>query len=124
MTKPRHPNPSCPIHNQEMWRRITQYGALYVCTVDTCDILKWGDGDFTTPADTVTRARRHAAHGIFDKLWQDKHMTRGEAYQLLSGHLDKHITSTHIGLFDVYECEATITFANMMQKRILLEKFA
>lgn len=123
MTKPKRPNPSCPIHNREMWRRITQYGALYICTVDSCDILKWGDGDYTTPANVVTRARRHAAHEVFDRLWKDGHMTRGEAYHQLSGHLAKHIRDTHIGLFDVYECDVVIKFANNMQLQILMEKF-
>ncbi len=116
--------PECPKHKTDMLRRTTQHGPLYICIhPDGCDMMKWGDTERTTPADTVTRARRHAAHEIFDRLWRDNNMTRGEAYQYLSGHLDKHIRDTHIGLFDVLECEATIKFANQMQMRILLEKY-
>lgn len=113
----------CPKHNTPMLPYMTQWGAMHVCRIDGCTMLKWGDSDRTSPADAPTRARRHAAHEIFDKLWQGGHMARGEAYQQLSGHLDKHIKETHIGLFDIYECEATIEFANKTQMRILLEKF-
>ncbi len=117
--------PDCPTHKRSMLRRATKYGPLYICTYPpSCDMMKWGDSEQTSPANTVTRGRRHAAHVIFDRLWKEAHMTRSEAYQFLSGHLDKHIRDTHIDLFDMLECEATIKFANQTQKNILLEKFA
>lgn len=113
----------CPIHKQPMLRRVTQYGPMYICTEDGCDMMKWGDSELTTPADANTRASRHVAHGIFDKLWQDKHMLRKKAYTELSDWLDKHPRDTHIGLFTVDECNATVKYAEYKQKQILLEKF-
>jgi len=114
---------NCPIHKQPMLRRATQYGPMYICTVDGCDMLKWGDSENTTPADTETRSRRHAAHQVFDKLWQDGHMTRDAAYEMLAGRMRLTRSQTHIGLFDRNQCDGTVQFAHNVQWRILLEKF-
>ena len=87
-------------------------------------MMKWGNSRLTTPSDTGTRAARHAAHEIFDKLWQDKHMTRHHAYNRLRRCLGlKTLDETHIGLFGKRQCEATIEFANKEQMRILTDKF-
>ena len=116
-------NVKCPTHNRLMLRRATQYGPLYICTFNNCDMMKWGDTSLTTPADTKTRDARHQAHVVFDKLWQDEHMDRSRAYAELAEALDKHTRDTHIGLFDVKECEAVVRFAHCKQRVILSEKF-
>ena len=116
--------PDCPTHKTPMLRRSTQYGPMYICTENGCDMLKWGDSSLTTVADSKTREARHAAHETFDKLWQDKHMTRNHAYNRLRKCLGlKTLDETHIGLFGIRQCEATIEFGNKEQRRILMEKF-
>lgn len=115
--------PICPTHKTPMIRRPTKWGPLYICTEVDCDIMKWGDSARTSPADRNTRARRHAAHEIFDRLWKEGHISRDVAYDKLAKHLGLLACETHIGLFGISQCEETIQFANQMQKKILLERF-
>ena len=114
---------NCPNHKKPMIRRLTQYGPMHICTFNNCDMMKWGDGPETTPADSDTRGMRHVTHGVFDKLWRDGHMTRAQAYEFLSSHLKILPCLTHIGIFDIKQCNATIFFAEQMQRKILLENF-
>ncbi len=114
---------NCPNHKKPMLRRLTQHGPMHICTFNNCDMMKWGDGPETSPADSDTRQRRHVTHGIFDKLWRDGHMTRNQAYGLLAEHLGLDERRSHIGLFDIIRCNETISFAERMQKKILLENF-
>jgi ribosomal protein L20A (L18A) len=44
------------------------------------------------------------AHEEFDKLWQENHMTRQEAYQWLASKLKISLKKCHIGNFNESQC--------------------
>ena len=113
----------CPEHKAEMLRRQTQYGPLHICTVDDCTVMKWGDSANTTPANKQTREARHAAHVIFDRLWQDGHVRRSWAYTELARRMKITRDAAHIGLFNIAECDWVIRISNDMQREILMRRF-
>lgn len=63
-----------------------------------------------TPANAETRARRHEAHLIFDKLWKrDGFMTRGAAYRWLAEAFGAE--EVHMGNMSLEECDKVIRLA-------------
>ena len=64
-------------------------------------------------ANAELRKAKMAAHAEFDPLWQrsspkQKFARRGEAYHWLSRQLGKPFAQTHIGMFDVSECQRVV----------------
>lgn len=63
----------------------------------------------TTPlgrlADATLRAAKQAAHRQFDQLWRNKHMSRSEAYRWLAESMELPAKLTHIGMFDITQCQ-------------------
>lgn len=52
------------------------------------------------PAGQLTKWARMDAHKHFDKIWQDKSMSRKAAYKWLAGELGIEAKSCHIGSMD------------------------
>ncbi len=86
------------------------YGMIYLCT--NCNayvgVHKGTKKPLGTLANTVLRNKRKEAHQAFDALWKTRRLSRSEAYLWLSKqmHLPKH--RTHIGYFNVVQCEQVI----------------
>lgn len=60
-------------------------GSIWICeNFPTCDCYVGCHPGSTTPlgslADKVTRTARSNAHGVFDRLWKEGHVSRNVAY--------------------------------------------
>lgn len=60
------------------------------------------------PGSKEVRLWRTYAHRIFDKLWEQKHMTRTKAYTWLSRKMKISSEECHIGMFDSSQCKLVI----------------
>lgn len=68
-------------------------------------------------ADSTLRDAKQRAHRVFDRIWREGHMKRGEAYHWLSKVMKLHKNVTHIGMFTENQCEQVI----LHSQRKLLE---
>lgn len=59
-------------------------------------------------ADAKLRSAKMAAHNNFDPLWKKKRMSRHAAYARLSDRMGIPREKTHIGMFDVSQCQLVI----------------
>jgi hypothetical protein len=67
-------------------------------------------------ANAELRRAKQAAHAVFDPLWEakmrrdgcKKHVARGAAYRWLSEQLGTPFEETHIGMFDVEQCQRVV----------------
>ena len=62
------------------------------------------------PGNKETKLARIRAHKVFDVLWQDKLMTRGQAYSWMQKRMQLTKGEAHFSKFDVAECEKVIEF--------------
>lgn len=60
-----------------------------------------------TMADEYTMKLRRNAHALFDKLWKDGEMSRGQAYKILSEHFGREM---HIGESNSEVCKEIINY--------------
>ena len=88
------------------------YGMIYLCR--QCDAYVGCHGNGDTPkgrlANAELRRWKIAAHAAFDPLWKYgkfKHR-RNAAYAWLAGKMGLPQEKTHIGMFDVAECQRVI----------------
>lgn len=92
------------------------YGMIYLCKNYPKCTGRVGchpDGrPLGTLADDATRAARRKTHAIFDRIWQEKHMTRGEAYTGLAKFLG--LREAHIGESDVEQCRKIRLYAKLV----------
>lgn len=92
------------------------YGPVYVCV--PCAAWVGCHPNSTMPlgrlADAKLRIAKQAAHRAFDPLWHGKHAksTRGAAYKWLGEKLGLPPAETHIGMFDVPQCEKVVALCN------------
>jgi hypothetical protein len=68
-----------------------------------------------TLADKQLRAARMAAHAAFDPIWTGREMPRAKAYAWLAKALGTRPADTHIGLFDIAQCEAVVQACTVRQ---------
>ena len=54
------------------------------------------------------RIKRKEAHQVFDAFWKQKKMSRTEGYKWLSKQMGIPFKATHIGYFEIEDCEAVI----------------
>ena len=59
-------------------------------------------------ANKELRAAKMKAHAEFDPIWQNEDISRSKAYEWLSGKMGLHKNYTHIGMFDVEQCEQVV----------------
>jgi len=84
----------------------SMWGVRYHCTADGCRGSHGAHPDGSpvgTPADSVTRRARAAAHSDFDRVWRHGRMSRGQAYAWLSEALGSD-GPAHIGDMDSEGC--------------------
>lgn len=61
-----------------------------------------------TLANKVLSLERAETHRVFDSLWKAKRMTRANAYEWLAKKMDLPKHRTHIGYFEIEDCERVI----------------
>lgn len=59
-------------------------------------------------ANEFLRNKRMEAHEVFDGYWRERGISRGKAYKWLAGKLGMPVKKTHIGGFDVAQCQKVI----------------
>jgi len=65
-------------------------------------------------ANAELRRAKMQAHAAFDPLWKSGQMTRREAYRRLSEKMGLTPEETHIGMFDVEQCETVVILCTPM----------
>ena len=76
--------------------RETRYGRRDTCT--GCDWYSWGGKALASPQ---TMRARQLCHQLFDPVWQQGHLSRGEAYGRLASTLQMPAEDCHFGLMDL-----------------------
>lgn len=87
--------PKCPRCGSTARRVPTQFKHdKYTC----CGLWAWGKHPLV---DEATHMARKRAHNAFDPLWKEGHLTRTEAYKVLSAMLGIDSKDCHMKLMDV-----------------------
>jgi len=94
---------------------------VYLCR--TCDayvgVHKGTDRPLGRLADAELRHWRKVAHASFDPLWQLGTFLgrRGDAYRWLAEQMGLPEEKTHIGMFDVSQCQQVIILTEMERSK-------
>lgn len=67
-----------------------------------------GTAPLGTLANAELRSARSAAHAAFDPHWRSGKMTRSAAYKWLSDVMETSKNNTHIGMFNLAQCERVV----------------
>lgn len=93
------------------------WGTQYECV--PCDARvgchRGTDTPLGTLANAELRAARKAAHAAFDPIWKTRRMSRARAYTWLARALGIRKQYCHIGMFNVAQCEATVSHCLSLQ---------
>ena len=71
-----------------------------------------------TAADPDLGLARSQAHASFDRLWENDHMTRSEAYDWLATVMLLEKTDAHIEQFDLEQCRKIVRLSNIEYRRV------
>lgn len=93
------------------------YGNIYLCSAyPNCDSYvgvhkgdNWPKGRL---ANAELRELKKKAHNVFDKIWRNGELTRVEAYKLLQTKMKLKKFQTHIGEFNIAQCNEAILICN------------
>ena len=99
----------CPEHKVSLDKYQTKYGYRHSCPVKDCTVVWWG-AENTTPAGLKLRNKRMAAHAELDPLWKKRKVKRGKLYKMLAEYMGLDQKDTHIGLFNIGQCDKVIQF--------------
>ena len=92
------------------------YGMIYLCRpcLAYVGVHKGTDRPKGRLADAELRKWKIAAHASFDPLWQrgEFKRRRNDAYAWLSEKMGLPREKTHIGMFDVEQCQRVIQIIN------------
>ena len=90
------------------------YGKIFMCT--NCNafvgVHKKSKKPLGTLANSILRTKRKETHQVFDRFWKDNNMSRTEGYKWLSKEMGIPFKSTHIGYFELEECQKVIDLCN------------
>ena len=90
------------------------YGKIYLCT--NCNaftgVHKNSDKPLGTLANSILRTKRKETHQIFDGFWKAHNMTRTQGYRWLAKQMGLPFKATHIGYFEIEECQKVIDLCN------------
>lgn len=97
------------------------YGMIYLCA--PCDAYvgvhhKTSKDALGRLANAELREWKKHAHGVFDKLWKERHMNRTKAYRWLSQQLGIKKAYCHIGMFDVKKCKEVVSVCNRYLNKV------
>lgn len=88
----------------------SSYGMIYYCK--PCNawvgVHKGSSTPLGTLANAELRACRRKAHGMFDRIWRLRWMSRSKAYAWLAEQMGLTLEETHIGMFSVEQCRKVI----------------
>lgn len=88
----------------------SSYGMIYYCK--PCNawvgVHKGSGTPLGTLANAELRAYRRKAHGLFDRIWRRRWMSRSKAYAWLSEQMGLAREETHIGMFSIEQCRTVI----------------
>lgn len=100
----------CPEDGQPMYQKKGKYGPYLVCqNWPKCDVSHGlhPDGEpMGVPAGKKTREARVLAHEKFDRFWQNRLMTRREAYQWMQKAMALSKDDAHIASLSFNQCHA------------------
>jgi len=105
----------CPKHGIVLERKKTRYGIRLSCPVPGCTVVCW-DGGTSTSADYETRQARMSAHAALDPLWQGDKLPRGYVYKKLSEFMGLTKKETHIGHFNIEQCQMVLEFCGSIHE--------
>lgn len=66
-------------------------------------------------ANEVLRLKRMETHQVFDAFWKSRHMSRTAAYKWLSKKMGLPEEKTHIGGFEMDQCQQVIDICRRME---------
>lgn len=86
------------------------YGKIYLCTNCNafCGVHKNSGKPLGTLANSILRTKRKETHQVFDEYWKSQNMTRSEGYRWLSKKMGLPPKATHIGYFELEDCQKVI----------------
>lgn len=67
-------------------------------------------------ANETLRLKRMETHQVFDDYWRRRGMTRTAAYRWLAKHLHLSVEQTHIGSFEMDQCQQVINLCQKEEK--------
>lgn len=108
--------------NDKIYGRKYGNGMVYLC--QPCDAYVGCHADGTplgTPAKKELRDKRHRAHEAFDPLWKnakDKGKKRQSVYGALSEFMNIPRSDTHIGMFNLEQCEKVFEFVKTRRRNL------
>ena len=89
--------------SKEIYKK--SYGYIYLCSCGAyVGCHKGTTKPLGTLADKELRKLRKECHSLFDDVWKNKKMSRGQDYKKLSVYMKKDLKDTHIGMFDKKDC--------------------
>ncbi len=97
----KEPEVICPLCRRPAVRTMTYHGLRHDC----CGLHSWGGKPLETP-ETLTARKR--AHQAFDPFWQNKIMSRNQAYRKLAYAMALTRRECHIGLMDKRQAEMVV----------------
>ncbi len=92
-------------HRRDLWHK--HFWTCHPCKAR----VGCHDGTTTALGGMATeemRRWRSQAHQAFDPIWKKQGVARSEAYAWLAEELGLPQSETHIGMFDVDQCKATV----------------
>lgn len=108
-------NPTEYVDSQVIYGR--SYGMIYICK--PCNAWVGTHKSNRTVAlgrlaNSELREAKKEAHEYFDRLWKLGHLSRHQAYEALSSHLNIEPKYCHIGMFDVDMCKRVVEVSKML----------
>lgn len=95
------------------------YGNIYLCT--NCNASVGVHNGTRKPlgtlANSVLKLKRQETHRIFDSWWKSVRLGRNAAYKWLAEQMGLPVHRTHIGQFDMAQCEQAIQIVYAVQNR-------
>lgn len=99
------------VDSAEIYHGVS-YGMIYLCRPckSYVGVHKGTDRPLGRLADAQLREWKKAAHAAFDPLWQfgEFRHRRNDAYRWLAEQMGLPVEETHIGMFDVEQCQRVI----------------
>lgn len=96
--------------------RTSRFGLFYGCKgFPKCQATHGAHTDgrpLGIPGDADTKRARMTAHAVFDRIWKEKYMRRGEAYAWMSEEMGLGEGEAHIGRFNMEQCERLIAIVD------------
>lgn len=106
---------NCPICGEVPRRIRTRYGVRREC----CGLWAWGNKPLV---GALTHEARKRAHAAFDPLWQNGHLSRGEAYRRLRVHMGLSSGDCHMAQMDAATANRVPSIVKDILKEIESEK--